>query len=70
MPCMPQNKFALSQHVRQHARSMYIKRLLQKVDVVSTFCNNFSQPATTSFVAGQVWFVGGNTRNIAVQLFL
>ena len=54
MPCMPQNKFALSQHVRQHARSMYIKRLLQKVDIVSTFCNNFSQPATTSFVAGQV----------------
>ena len=31
-----------------------VQILLQKVELLSTFCNNFSQPATTSFVATQV----------------
>ena len=34
---------------------------------LSTFCNNFSQPATTWFVARQVWFVGGKTGNISFE---
>ena len=29
--------------------------LLQKVELLSTFCNKFSQPATTWFVARHVW---------------
>ena len=39
--------------------------LLQKVELLSTFCNNFPQPATSWFVERQVW-----TRNIAIQLVL
>ena len=34
---------------------------------LSTFCNNFSQPATTWFVAREVWFMGGKTRNISFE---
>ena len=44
-----QNKFALDRQNAQHVRI-----LLQKVQLLSTFCNNFSQPTTTSFVARQV----------------
>ena len=32
-----------------------------RVHLLSTFCNNISQPAATWVVAGQVWFVGGKT---------
>ena len=32
-----------------------------RVQLLSTFCNNISQPTTTWVVAGQVWFVGGKT---------
>ena len=49
----------------QHARI-----LLQKVELLSTVCNNVSQSATTWFVARQVWLVDGKTRIIAVQLNL
>ena len=38
------------------------------MELLSTFCKNFSQPATNWFVARQVWLVGGKTRNIAIRL--
>ena len=60
-----QNQFALGRLKRQH-----VQILLQKVELLSTLCKNFSQPATTSFVARQIWFVGGKTSNIAFQLVL
>ena len=33
------------------------------------FGNNFPKPATNWFVARQIWFVGGKTRNIAIECF-
>ena len=42
---------------------------LQKVEQLSTFGSNFPQPATSWFVARQIWFVGGKTRNIAIEVF-
>ena len=39
----------------------------KQVELLSTFCNNFLQPATSWFVARQVWFVGGKTRKTAFQ---
>ena len=42
---------------------------LQKVEQLSTFGSNFPQPATSWFVARQIWFVGGKTRNIAIECF-
>ena len=39
--------------------------LLQNKELLSTFCQNFSQLETNSFVARQVWFLGGNMGNIA-----
>ena len=42
----------------------------KKKKPLPTFCNNFSQPASTWFVARQVWFVVGKTRNIVLQLVL
>ena len=50
-------------------RNMY-RFFLEKVQLLSTFCNNFSQPATTWFVARQVWFVFVKMRNIVIQLVL
>ena len=50
------------------AQHVYI--FFQKVEPLSTFCNNFSQPKTTWFAAGRVWFVSGERRNTAIQLFL
>ena len=50
-----QNKFALG---RQNEQNVQI--LLQQLELLSTFCNNFSQPPTT-------WFVCAKTRNIAFQ---
>ena len=38
-------------------------------DFVANFCNNFSQPVTTWFVARQVWLVGRKLRNIAFHSF-
>ena len=35
-------------------RNMW-RGLLQKVELLSTFCNKFSQPATTWFVSRHVW---------------
>ena len=49
-------------------RATYL--LLQKIELLSSFYNNFSQPATTRFVARQVWFVAGKTLNSAIQLVL
>ena len=49
----------------QHARSLF-----QKVELLSTVCNNVSQPATNWFVARQAWLLDGKTRIIAVQLNL
>lgn len=45
-----------------------------RVQLLSTFCNIFSQPATTWLVAGQVWFVAGKTpvnsfsSNVAIKV--
>ena len=45
-----------------------------RVQLLSTFCNIFSQPATTWWVARQVWFVGGKTpvnsfsSNVAIKV--
>ena len=50
--------------------AQHVQILLEKVQLLSTFCNNFSQPATTWFVARQVWFVVGKMRNIVIQLVL
>ena len=41
-----------------------------KVELLSTFCKNFSQPTTTWFDTRHVWLVGGKTRIIAFQLVL
>ena len=57
-----QNKFALGRQSEQH-----VQNLLQQVELLSTFCNNFSQPATTWFVVRQFWFVCAKTCNIAFQ---
>ena len=37
--------------------------LLQNKELLSTFCQNFSELEITSFVARQVRLLGGNTRN-------
>ena len=50
-----QNKFALGRQNEQH-----VQILLQQLELLSTFCNNFSQPPTT-------WFVCAKTRNITFQ---
>ena len=42
---------------------------LQKVEQLSTFGSNFPQPATSWFVARQLWFVGGKTRKLAIECF-
>ena len=42
----------------------------KKKKPLPTFCNNFSQPASTWFVARQVWFVVGKTRNIVLRIVL
>ena len=44
--------------------------LLQNKKLLSTFCQNFSELETNTFVARQVWFLGGNMRNIAFHLTL
>ena len=44
--------------------------LLQNKELLSTYCQNFSGLETNSFVARQVWFLGGNMRNIAFHLTL
>ena len=62
---LQQNKFALSWQNAQH-----VQILLPKVEFLSAFCNNVLQPATTWFVAGQVWFMGGKMCNITIQLAL
>ena len=49
--------------------AQHVQIFFQKVEPLSTFCNNFSQPTTKWFAAGQVWFAGGETRNTAIQLF-
>ena len=36
--------------------------LLQKIDLLSSFCNNFSQPSTTWFEARQISLVHGEMR--------
>ena len=41
-----------------------------KIELLSTFCNPFPQPVTNWFVARQVWFVGNQTRNVAIRLAL
>lgn len=43
---------------------------MQKVELRSIFCCNFSQPATIWFVAKQIRFAVGRTCNIAIQLVL
>ena len=53
----------------QVKRAQVVQIFLQKVDQLSTFGNNCPQPATSWFVARQIWFVGGKTRNIAIQCF-
>ena len=50
--------------------AQHVQIFFQKVEPLSTFCNNFSQPKTTWSAAGRVWFVGGERRNTAIQLFL
>ena len=50
--------------------AQHVQIFFQKVEPLSTFYNNFSQPTTKWFAAGQVWFAGGETRNNAIQLFL
>ena len=46
------------------------KDSMQKVELLSIFCCNFSQPATIWFVAKQIRFEVGRTCNIAIQLVL
>ena len=60
-----QNKFALS-----WSNAQQVQILLPKLEFLSTFCNNVLQPATTWFVARQVWFMGGKMCNITIQLAL
>ena len=56
-------------HVRDgKSRNMY--RFVAKVELFSSFYNNFWQPATTWFVARRVWTRVILTTNIALQLIL
>ena len=60
-----QNKFALS-----WSNAQQVQILLPKLEFLSTFCNNVLQPATTWFVARQVWLMGGKIFYITIQLAL
>ena len=60
-----QNKFALGKKTRN-----IIQIVLQRLVLLSTFCNNFSLHAATYFVARRVLFVDGKTLNVAIQLVL
>ena len=61
---LQQNKFALGRLNFQHELI-----LLQKVELLFSYCNSFC--TTYNLICcKKVWFVGGKTPNIAIQLVL
>ena len=62
----PPTNCAFLAAIKPHGHIKGIINNLWKVELLQFFCNNDSWPATTF----QVWFVSGNTRNIAIRLVL
>ena len=50
--------------------AQHVQIFFQKVEPLSTFCNNFSQPTTKWFAAGQVWFAGGESATPLFNFFV
>ena len=60
--------FWLDKITRESQHTRKLRHLSAKqVELFCTFYNNFLPPATSWFVARQVWFVGGKTRKTAFQ---
>ena len=60
--------FWLDKITRESQHTRKLRHLSAKqVELLCTFYNNFLPPATSWFVARQVWFVGGKTRKTAFQ---
>ena len=59
-----QNRFASA------GKKCNMYTLLKNKELLSTFCQNFSELEITSYVAREVRFLGGNMSNIAFQLTL